>query len=90
MAAVPEKNDRLSRIRLLIGKDKLARLHKAKVTVIGLGAVGAQAVEALARAGVGSFRLVDFDIIRPTNINRHIWATQATLGKSKALVALER
>jgi tRNA A37 threonylcarbamoyladenosine dehydratase len=85
-----DKNDRFSRIRLLIGKDKLLRLHKAKVTVIGLGAVGAQAVEALARAGVGSFRLVDFDIIRPSNINRHIWATEETLGRSKSIVALER
>ena len=89
-AASSETNDRLSRIRLLIGKDKLTRLHKARVTVIGLGAVGAQAAEALARAGVGSFRLIDFDIIRPSNINRHIWATTATLGLSKSLVAGER
>lgn len=89
-AELSQENDRFSRIRLLIGKDKLSRLHKAKVTVIGLGAVGAQAVEALARAGVGSFRLVDFDIIRPTNINRHIWATELTLGQTKSAVALER
>jgi tRNA A37 threonylcarbamoyladenosine dehydratase len=85
-----EKDDRLSRIRLLIGKDKLAQLHRSKVTVIGLGAVGAQATEALARAGVGTFRLVDFDIIRLSNINRHIWATELTLGQPKALVGLER
>jgi tRNA A37 threonylcarbamoyladenosine dehydratase len=83
-------NDRLSRIRLLIGDAKLARLSKAKVTVIGLGAVGAQAAEALARAGICSFRLVDFDIIRPSNINRHIWATEQTLGRSKSSVAVER
>jgi tRNA A37 threonylcarbamoyladenosine dehydratase len=88
--AASEKNDRFARIRLLIGKEKLARLHRSKVTVIGLGAVGAQAVEALARAGVGSFRLVDFDIIRPSNINRHIWATKETLGRSKSTVALQR
>ena len=88
--AICEKNDRFARIRLLIGNEKLARLRKASVTVIGLGAVGAQAVEALARAGVGSFRLVDFDIIRPSNINRHIWATEQTLGQSKSKVALER
>ncbi len=73
-----------------MGKDKLARLHKARITVIGLGAVGAQAVEALARAGVGSFRLVDFDVIRSSNINRHIWATEATMGRSKSAVAVER
>lgn len=90
MTAPSEKDDQFSRVRLLIGKEKLARLHKSKVTVVGLGAVGAQAAEALARAGVGSFRLVDFDIIRPSNINRHIWATASTLGCSKAAVALER
>ena len=85
-----DHNDKFARIRLLIGQKRLERLHHSKVTVIGLGAVGAQAVEALARAGVGAFRLVDFDIIRPSNINRHIWATEATLGLSKSTVALER
>jgi tRNA A37 threonylcarbamoyladenosine dehydratase len=82
--------ERLSRLELLLGKEKLKRLHDASVTVVGLGAVGSYAVEALARAGVGRLRLVDFDRIRPSNMNRHIWAFGSTVGRPKAEVAKER
>ncbi len=33
---------------------------------------------------------MDFDVIRGSNINRHIWATQQTVGRPKAEVAKER
>ena len=82
--------EQFSRTELLIGKESLQRLHKATVTVIGLGAVGSYCVEALARAGVGHFRVVDFDVIRPSNINRHIWAFHSTLGTPKAEMARRR
>lgn len=47
-------------------------------------------MEGLARAGVGKIRLVDFDEIRETNINRQILALRSTLGRAKADVAAER
>lgn len=77
-------------VELLLGKEKLKRIHKGSVTVIGLGAVGSYAVEALARAGVGRLRLVDFDRIKPSNLNRHILALHSTMGSSKAGLAAER
>ena len=77
-------------IELLLGKEKLKKLHDSFVTVIGLGAVGSYATEALARAGVGRLRLVDFDIIKPTNINRHIYALHSTVGKHKVALGKER
>ncbi|MBF0387304.1 MAG: tRNA threonylcarbamoyladenosine dehydratase [Candidatus Omnitrophica bacterium] len=86
---VPEM-ERFARTELLLGKEKLGRLNNAQVLVVGLGAVGGHCVEALVRAGVGSLRLVDFDIIRLSNVNRHIWATEQTIGRAKAEVALER
>lgn len=79
--------ERFSRTELLLGKEKMKRLSRSFVTVIGLGAVGSYAVEALARAGVGRLRLVDFDTVRATNVNRHIWAYTSTIGKPKAHVA---
>jgi tRNA A37 threonylcarbamoyladenosine dehydratase len=82
--------EQFSRTELLIGKDSLKKLQKSSVTVIGLGAVGSYCVEALVRAGVGRITLVDFDIIRPSNINRHIWAFTSTLEKPKAEVAKAR
>jgi len=82
--------EQFSRTELLIGKEGLKKLQKSSVTVIGLGAVGSYCVEALVRAGVGNITLVDFDIIRPSNLNRHIWAFQSTLDQPKAAVAKAR
>ncbi len=38
----------------------------------GLGAAGSHAAEAMARCGIGTLRLVDFDIIRESNIYRQL------------------
>lgn len=81
---------RYSRIRQLIGAEALARLHAARVLVVGLGAVGSYAVEGLARAGVGNLRLVDFDVVQPSNINRQLYALESTVGRPKCDVARDR
>ena len=77
-------------IELLLGKEKLKKIRASSVTVIGLGAVGGYCVEALARAGVGHLRLIDFDTIKKSNLNRHILALASTIGKSKAVLAKDR
>lgn len=68
----------------------MERLRRARVLVIGLGAVGSYAVEALARSGVGRLKLVDFDLINQTNINRQLFALNSTVGKFKHEVAAAR
>jgi tRNA A37 threonylcarbamoyladenosine dehydratase len=78
------------RTELLLGKSKLAKLHKGRVAIIGLGAVGSYAVEALARAGVGQLLLVDCDVIDETNINRQLYALHSTIGRDKVELARER
>lgn len=60
------------------------------VTIVGIGAVGGYAAEGLARAGVGRLRLVDFDTIQKSNINRQILALENNLGRLKVEVAQER
>lgn len=82
--------NRFARTERLLGAGGLARLARARVLVCGLGAVGSYAVEGLARAGVGRLRLVDFDVIRSTNINRQLYALESTLGRAKVDVAAER
>lgn len=82
--------EQFSRTELLLGEKALKKLQRASVTVLGLGAVGAQCAEALARAGVGKFCLVDFDVIKPSNINRHIWAFHSTVNTPKAILGRER
>ncbi len=79
-----------ARVRQFLGDEAFDRLQEAKVTVCGLGAVGSFAVEALARTGVGSLRLVDFDRIAPSNLNRQLFALHSTIGKEKAVLAAAR
>lgn len=70
--------------------DGYDRLKGARVAVFGIGGVGGYAVEALARAGVGSLVLVDSDTVSVSNINRQIIATTDTVGRYKTETARER
>jgi tRNA threonylcarbamoyladenosine dehydratase len=83
-------SERFARIERMIGKDGLTKLHNSFVVVVGLGAVGSYAVEALARAGVGRLRIVDFDEVRTSNINRQLYALESTVGLPKIDVARQR
>ena len=58
---------RLERTELLIGKENLDRLNRAKVLVFGVGGVGGYVCEALARTGVGRIGLVDNDCLLYTS-----------------------
>ncbi|WP_028580142.1 tRNA threonylcarbamoyladenosine dehydratase [Desulfogranum japonicum] len=82
--------ERFLRTQRLLGEERFLRLQQAFVTVVGIGAVGGYVVEGLARAGVGRLRLVDFDLVQPSNINRQILATENTLHRPKVTVAKER
>lgn len=82
--------DALARTGLLLAPDTRARLAALRVTVAGLGAVGACLTEFLARLGVGRLTLVDFDRLTPNSLNRHPGATLSTLDRPKAEVMAER
>ncbi|HTX73463.1 MAG TPA: tRNA threonylcarbamoyladenosine dehydratase [Rectinemataceae bacterium] len=79
-----------SRSELLLGAEALDRLARSRVAVIGLGGVGSAAAEALARAGIGSLVLVDYDRVEVSNLNRQILALHSTVGRPKAEVMKER
>lgn len=83
-------SERFQRTEQLLGSAALTTLTRSRVAVAGLGAVGSYAVEALARAGVGFLRLVDFDVIRPGNFNRQLYALSQNLNRPKTDVASER
>lgn len=46
------------------------KLKLAKVCILGLGGLGSNVAVLLARAGVGYLKLVDFDIVEASNLNR--------------------
>ena len=83
-------SDRLHRTRMLIGNLATDKLRHATIMVVGCGAVGSFAIEALARTGVGNIIVVDSDTIEESNINRQIFATDASIGKAKVDVASAR
>lgn len=82
--------NQFSRTELLIGKEAIEKLNKAKVAIFGIGGVGSFVVEGLVRAGVENFILVDDDKICLTNLNRQLIATRKTVGRFKVEVAKER
>lgn len=77
----------LARTALLLGEDAVRALGEARVAIAGLGAVGAAVAESLARSGVRRFWLVDFDVLRESNINRHPFAFRSTMGVAKTEAA---
>ena len=81
---------RFLRIGRLLGDESVHTLSECHVTVVGMGAVGSYALEVLARSGVGHLRVVDFDTVGITNINRQLLATDSTIGIKKVQVARER
>lgn len=82
--------NQFSRTELLIGKEGIEKLQNSKVAIFGIGGVGSFVVEALVRAGIGNFVLIDDDKICLTNLNRQIIATRKTIGKYKVDVMKER
>lgn len=84
MMKFPEDYKWQERSLLFLGGERMERLRKCKVVVVGLGGVGAYAAEMLARAGVGSLVILDSDVISPTNKNRQLLALESTMGRYKS------
>ena len=85
-----EEVHEFSRLELLVGRDGLRKLSEARVLLFGLGGVGSYVAEGLARAGIGSFLLVDNDTVSISNRNRQLPALASTVGRLKTEVVAER
>jgi adenylyltransferase/sulfurtransferase len=66
------------------------KLKNATVTIIGLGALGSAIAIALARAGIGTLRLVDRDTVELENLHRQLLYDESMLGFAKAIAAAGR
>ena len=74
----------------LFGTESHKRLEQSNVLVAGMGGVGSMAAEMICRSGVGRMTIIDADTIQPSNINRQIPATHATIDQEKVVVMGER
>ena len=71
------------RTSILLGEQGVNRLAKRHILIAGVGGVGGQAVEAIARAGVGKITIIDNDVVDISNINRQLIATMSGIGTAK-------
>jgi tRNA A37 threonylcarbamoyladenosine dehydratase len=75
--------EQLARNRVFLTPGGLDKLRSSFVVIVGCGGVGSHCAAALARSGVGRLRLVDFDQVTLSSLNRHAVATLADVGLSK-------
>lgn len=65
------------------GAARQEKFSQGRVAICGLGGLGSRVAELLTRAGVGYLRLIDFDRLEATNLNRQ-WYFMEQLGRYKA------
>ncbi|KAI0259995.1 hypothetical protein BC834DRAFT_942561 [Gloeopeniophorella convolvens] len=75
--------EQLARNYAFLGEPGAAAVRRATVVVVGCGGVGSWAAVQLARAGVRRLRLVDFDYVTLSSLNRHAAAARADVGTPK-------
>lgn len=82
--------EQLARNRVFLTDDGLKKLRKSFVVIVGCGGVGSHAAAALARSGASRIRLIDFDQVTLSSLNRHAVATLADVGTPKVVCLRKR
>ena len=75
-----------------IGEEGQRKLASARVAVVGCGATGSALAGLLARAGVGTLRIIDRDYVEPSNLQRQSLFDEADAADSlpKAIAAARK
>jgi len=82
--------EELTRMKILLGEERVAKLAEKTVLIAGVGGVGSFVAEALARSGVGRLILVDSDEVEISNLNRQLMSGYENVGRPKVEVMKER
>lgn len=78
------------RTAMVLGPSAVETLRTRRVAVFGVGGVGGNCAEALARSGIGTLDLIDHDEVAASNLNRQVFAVRSAVGKKKVEAAKER
>ncbi len=75
-----------------VGAEGQRRLATARVAIVGCGATGSALASLLARAGVGTLRIIDRDYVEPSNLQRQSLFDENDAAESvpKALAAARK
>ena len=82
--------EQLARNRAFLKDGGLSKIRNSFIIVVGCGGVGSHASAALARSGVAHIRLIDFDQVTLSSLNRHAVATLADVGTPKVTCLQKR
>jgi tRNA A37 threonylcarbamoyladenosine dehydratase len=75
--------EQLARNYAFLREDGVSRVRAASVVIVGCGGVGSWTAVMLARSGVAKLRLIDFDYVTLSSLNRHATAALADVGTPK-------
>ncbi|KAJ7160066.1 ubiquitin-protein ligase molybdopterin-converting factor, partial [Mycena filopes] len=75
--------EQLARNYAFFGEDSMAKIRKGTVVVVGCGGVGSWAAVMLVRSGISKIRIVDFDYVTLSSLNRHAAALLPDVGTPK-------
>ncbi|KAF9484079.1 ubiquitin-protein ligase molybdopterin-converting factor [Pholiota conissans] len=75
--------EQLARNYAFFGDEGMAKIRQGRVVVVGCGGVGSWAAVMLVRSGITNIRLVDFDYVSLSSLNRHATAGTTDVGTSK-------
>ena len=81
--------EQLARNYAFFGEEAMSRVRGGHVVVVGCGGVGSYAALMLARSGVSKIRLIDFDYVTLSSLNRHATALLSDVGTPK-VICVER
>lgn len=89
MTLSPDRLDRFARQIIVpeIGGAGQVALAAARVTLVGLGGIGAPVLQYLAGAGVGHLRLIEQGDVETSNLQRQTIYTVRDVGHAKAVAA---
>ncbi|KAL4485467.1 hypothetical protein ABPG72_008335 [Tetrahymena utriculariae] len=65
------------------GEEGQQKIQDSYIIIFGVGGVGSHVAASLARSGVAHLKIVDFDQVSLSSLNRHAFATHADVGLSK-------
>lgn len=77
--------EQFSRGEQFLGESQQLMLDNAFVIVVGAGGVGSHCAHFLARSGIRRIRIIDFDNVTLSSLNRHAVATRKDVGTPKVV-----
>lgn len=75
--------EQLARNYAFLTEEGMEKVRSQRIVVVGCGGVGSWVITMLIRSGVGAIRIIDFDQVSLSSLNRHAVANLSDVGSSK-------